>query len=147
MAQSYLKRLAHISSSLEQKRALCANFQDLLGTAALVGIVIAGEKWILDELRERLGKAQGILLTMEEAENTQATSGSLKQLEDLLSAVEWDVADQTCENLTQKIESQKSLIHQYEERIANWKVRLRDLPDQLIKAREVRAPVIKMGGM
>jgi hypothetical protein len=143
MAQSHLTRLARMAGSLEQKRTLCAQLQELLDTASGVGIVIAGEKWMLGELREQLKKAQLILEALEQAGNVEAVSGSLDEFESLLSAVEWEVADQTCESLTQKIESQKTLILQYEEKIADWRGRLRELPNQLIQARDVRAPVIK----
>ena len=107
------------------------------------GIPTDGEAWMLSDLEELLDEAMWMLNTLKETQTTQEATDHLAKLEELLADAAWESAAQIETDLLQKQATQKELIVQMEEQIAEWRAQIEGLEDHLKDALRTRAPVTK----
>ena len=138
-----LARLARLARALEQNRGLWVQLQTRLESLSRTGVVVTGERAMLAELDGRLEKAMQALESLEQKEDPAGVSANLVELEQLLSDIEWEVAEQILADLIQKDEEQKKNIREYEDKIAEWQGQTKNLLEGLAQAKKARAPVIQ----
>lgn len=149
MAQPTAKqiaKLAGLAQDLEQKRVLYIELNNLLISLERVGIVVAGEAAMVDELQLQLNQALKILTDLEQEANSKQAIDLLDQLQALLSNVKWDLAIQIQKELTEKHKKQENRVREYQNRLDKWRAQIDDIKLIIEEVRKIKAPIAREKG-
>ena len=139
----HLSRLARLAADLRGKQDLCVVFQRLVEASERSGMIVAGERWILEQLQQRVGTAMESLGALQEAETTSQATDHLSELERILSDPEWDASRGVLADLKEQDAEREAMLRQYEGQLAEWADHIGDLKTLIGEARESRAPVMR----
>src|SRR5215213_153026 len=139
MTQQPIQRLARLASDLEEKRDFLAGFNDVLEILERAGMVVAGERSLVQDRESKLTEARGLFKGLAETKTAAETNDILDQLDTLLSGTEWKILQQLHASLVTQAAERAALARQYREILKKWRADVDRLSLALMRARAVRA--------
>ncbi len=137
-------RLARLARDLESKRALCLIFEQRVEMMERTGEQLPGHRDLLQIRQEDLASALQLLESVEQARQADETAALLAEVERVLSAPEWELAELMSDELAEKHRKLRADdIPSFYARTRVWQTWLREMEEQLEAAREARAPVVR----
>ena len=103
-----VQRLSQRAADLEHKRDLCDKLRRQVETfeSTGLGVIVATERQLLDELQGKLQSAREILAALGTAQDAETAARSMDELDELLSDLEWDDGEGALEDLADKRQRQ-----------------------------------------
>jgi hypothetical protein len=143
MTQQPIQRLARLASDLEEKRDFLARFNDVLEILERAGLVVAGERSLVQDRESKLADARELFKRLAETKTAAEANDILDQLDTLLSGTEWIFLQGEHDVFATRAAERSELARQYREGLKKWRADVDRLSLALMRARAVRAPVVK----
>lgn len=139
---SQIKRFAELLLQIEDKRKLCEELYKQAEQLTITNLVVVeGELLRIKKLQELLGDMMSRLQRLKEISGREEILLTITEIENLLSDVKWELADEIKNSLTQKAEQQTKFINEYESKLAGWQKLSSEIESALNEAKKARAPV------
>ena len=139
-----VQRLSQRAADLERKRDLCDRLRSQIETfeGTGLGVIVATERQLLDELQGKLQDARDALAALGHAQDTEAATRSLAELDELLTDVAWDDGEDVMGDLADKRQRQDTRVGDYRSQLDTWKNQVLALTKTVEDARRVRGGVV-----
>ena len=139
-ATELVQRLSQRAADLERNRDLCDRLRSQIETfeGTGLGVIVATERQLLDELQGKLQEARDALAALGHAQDTEATARSIAKLDELLADVAWDDGEDVLGDLADKRQRQDARVGDYRSQLDTWKNQVLALTKTVEDARRVR---------
>jgi hypothetical protein len=101
-----------------------------------------GERWLLDALEPHSRRGRELLESITKTTTRSEYVPLVRDLEDLLSQVQWELLDEVMPKLRQQMEAQEARVREYGQTLVHWRTYLDTLRRDLSLARNEGIPLI-----
>jgi hypothetical protein len=137
--------LASLALDFESRRALCLQMRGLVEQLTLAGLIaVSGEQALAAQTEAALQSArQALEVLLDSDSEVQGQHDELVELQEILGATMWDVAEQAVRQLQVKLQRQHGVIRDLNLKIDDWRTRISAITPEVEQARHNKAPVRK----
>lgn len=137
-----LKHLAELILQIDDKRKLCEELYKQVEQLAISNLlVVEGELSRIKMLQALQDDLMSRMQYLRDTSGRDEVAQTIKEIEDLLSDVKWELADEIKASLAQKAELLTKYANEYETKLAEWQKTSNEIESALNEAKKVRAPV------